>query len=164
MKTLAVFLLLCASACAGTIDLDNLIAGPIPGNDNAALVSSIVERDVELVGKFEIVGDEEAFSIATEGIADHLTLTFQDQGLAFFFSSGVIKATVDGTDWDYLVAKSGPNFFVYERTGDLTYFETDCHFLSHVSLYRGTPEPGSLSLLGLGGLALLAFRRRRGQH
>jgi hypothetical protein len=161
MKYIFTFLLLCSTLRAGTIDLDNLIAGPIPGNDNAALVSSIVDRDVELVGKFEIVGDESLFSTQPEGIANHLNLEFQDQGLAFFFASGVIKATVDGTDWDYLVAKSGPNFFVYERTGDLTYFETDCHFLSHVSLYRGTPEPGSGLLLGLGSLFILRFRRRR---
>lgn len=143
-----------APASAGTVSLPNLIAGPVSGNDNEAIVSELVGEEVDLVGKFEFED-----GIEFEGDIDEPHFTFTPQGIEFFFASGQVKGTVDGEDWDYLAAKSGPNFFLFERTGPLTYFETDCHFLSHVSLYRAvsTPEPSSF-VLGL--LTLFGFWRR----
>lgn len=160
MRTICMSLLLVTVANAGTVTLPNLISGPIPGNDNAELVSSIVGHPVELVGKFDFGGDGTLFAITTEGIADDLTLEVEEQGLAFFFSSGVIKGTIDGENWDYLAIKSGPNFFLFDRTSSLTAWATDCHFISHASLYRALPEPGGL-LLGLFSLiGAIGFLRR----
>ena len=145
-------------ANAGTIpNYPNLVA-QAPGNDNAQTVSALVGHPVELVGKWDDI-EGPPITWDAQGLARDLTLNITDQGLAFFFASGYLMGTVEGEGYDYLAVKSGPNFFVFEREDFFTPWHTDCHFVSHISLYRGMPEPSS-GFLALFGLTALMFRRR----
>jgi hypothetical protein len=154
---------MCGAACATPINLNysNYVAGPIPGNDNAAVVSDVLGFEVEMVGKFDDVEEDGTF--VAEGVAEDLALVLDTQSWAFFFSSAVMKGKVVGdADFDYLAAKSGPEFYLFSKTDFFTPWHTGCHFISHVSLYKEAhvPEPGAATLCGLAGLGFLARRRR----
>lgn len=171
MKTiLAVFaiVIMAGAAGAGTITtLPNFVGGPIAGNDNAVVVSAIVGHTVELVGKFEDVSTPLfPLAFAATGIAGNLTIEiFDDPLAAFALASSHVKGSVSGTNWDYLAVKAGPEFYLFERTGDLTLFDLPGHCLSHASLYRAVPEPSAAAhalafIVGV-GLVYSVTRRRR---
>jgi len=161
----AAFLSLTAVApvTAGTIisEYPNYVAGPIVGNDNASNVSDILGFEVDLVGKFDDIDEDGTWD--AQGLANQLHLTFEDQGLKFFFASGVMKGEVLGDGFDYLAAKGGNEFYVFEA-GEfgVTPWHIGCHFISHVSLYSKppvhVPEPSGM-VLGLLALCGLGLRR-----
>jgi hypothetical protein len=168
MRTLLLILLLSNPTHAGFI-------GFYEGNDNAPVVSGIVGHEVELLGKIETEGN----TLTYEGEGDQVLFQytpFDGSGLGYVywlasvpkddgpFMSGTLELIGD-LDIEYFAAKAGNGFNLYEwEDGVINEWSTvnTCKALSHISFYgHAMPEPGALTLAGLGLLGVFHLTRRR---
>lgn len=116
-----------------------LIAFEVPGNDNATVVSVLVSHDVEEVGRF-----------------DGPTLT----GIAA--ATPLLNPLPDFGLFDYFAVKAGPMFNLYGVDPPaIPWVTPQGKDLSHLTLYKSMPEPGSANLCLIGLLGLLNLRRHR---